>query len=62
MENESDDEKGKDVGQQIGARFEGAAEVSSLEEFLERARKLGFSKEEIKKIRETYAREIKENW
>ena len=61
MEKKPDDEKGEDVGQEFGSRYEGAVEVASLKEFLERARKLGFSREEIEKIRETYSRDIKED-
>ena len=61
MEKKPEDEKDDDVGQEFGSRFEGAIEVASLKEFLERARKLGFSADEIEKIRVAYSRDIKKD-
>lgn len=61
MEKKPGGETDENAGQEFGSRFEGAVEVASLEEFLERARKLGFSSEEIEKMRITYSRDIKED-
>jgi hypothetical protein len=54
-----DDENPDASKLELGTRHEGSTEAASIEEFLERARLLGFSEDEIEKMRSTYWREIK---
>jgi hypothetical protein len=61
MDKKMEDEKPDASKLELGTRHEGVAEAVTIEELLERARLLGFSEDEIEKMRSTYSREIKGN-
>jgi hypothetical protein len=61
MDEKAEDAKPDSPGLELGTRHEGVGEAPNIEEFLERARLLGFSEDEIEKMRTTYSREIKGN-
>lgn len=59
MVKKMDDENPDASKLEFGTRHEGVSEAATIEELLERARLLGFSEDEIEKMRSTYSREIK---